>query len=80
MLLKDSDEGLTVYMAKRPGKGVFPDIYVFPGGKVDETDWAPDICHGLSDQQASLNMNLIQEPCVTGSRRRESVLKSAEFC
>ena len=58
MLLKDSDEGLTVYMAKRPGKGVFPDIYVFPGGKVDETDWAPDICHGLSDQQASLNMNL----------------------
>ena len=33
MLLKDSDEGLTVYMAKRPGKGVFPDIYVFPAEK-----------------------------------------------
>ena len=58
MLLKDSDEGLMVYMAKRPGKGVFPDIYVFPGGKVDETDWAPDICYGLSDEEASSNMNL----------------------
>ena len=58
MLLKDADEGLTVYMAKRPGKGVFPDIYVFPGGKVDEADWAPDICYGLSDEEASSNMNL----------------------
>ncbi|MFL2526908.1 MAG: NUDIX hydrolase [Candidatus Azotimanducaceae bacterium] len=58
MLLKDADEGLTVYMAKRPGKGVFPDIYVFPGGKVDEADWASDICYGLSDEEASSNMNL----------------------
>ena len=58
MLLKDSDEGLTVYMAKRPGRGVFPDIYVFPGGKVDESDWAPDICYGLSDEEASSNMSL----------------------
>jgi len=58
MLLRDADEGLEVYMAKRPGKGVFPDIYVFPGGKVDESDWAPDICSGLTDTKASANMNL----------------------
>jgi len=58
MLLRDADEGLKVYMAKRPGKGVFPDIYVFPGGKVDESDWAPDICSGLTDTKASANMNL----------------------
>ncbi len=58
MLLRDGDEGLEVYMAKRPGKGVFPDIYVFPGGKVDESDWAPEICAGLTDTEASANMNL----------------------
>ena len=47
MLLKDADEGLTVYMAKRPGKGVFPDIYVFPGGKVDEADGVDvEVVHG----------------------------------
>ncbi len=58
MLLRDANEGLEVYMAKRPGKGVFPDIYVFPGGKVDESDWAPEICMGLTDQEACANMNL----------------------
>ena len=58
MLLRDGKEGLEVFMAKRPGKGVFPDIYVFPGGKVDESDWAPDLCFGLTDPVACLNMNL----------------------
>ena len=58
MLLRDNREGLQVYMARRPGKGVFPDIYVFPGGKVDESDWAPEICFGLTDEEACQNMSL----------------------
>ena len=56
MLLRDANEGLEVYMAKRPGKGVFPDSYVFPGRKVDESDWAPEICMGLTDGEACANM------------------------
>jgi 8-oxo-dGTP pyrophosphatase MutT (NUDIX family) len=53
MLVRDSDRGLEVYMVQRPGRGAFPDLHVFPGGKVDADDWAPEYCSGLDDQQAS---------------------------
>ena len=43
MIVRDSANGIEVYMVKRPGKGDFPDLYVFPGGKVDEDDWQPDL-------------------------------------
>ena len=58
MLLRDTPEGMEVFMVKRPGAGDFPDLHVFPGGKVDEEDWAPDLCHGLPDSQASERMGL----------------------
>jgi len=40
MLVRDTGvdqagEGLEVYMVQRPGRGAFPDLHVFPGGKVD---------------------------------------------
>ena len=53
MLLRDSVAGLEVYMVQRPGKGDFPDIHVFPGGKVDADDFAPEICFDLPDSAAS---------------------------
>jgi 8-oxo-dGTP pyrophosphatase MutT (NUDIX family) len=53
MLLRDSAAGLEVYMVQRPGKGDFPDIHVFPGGKVDADDFAPEICFDLQDSKAS---------------------------
>ncbi len=53
MLIRDTREGLQVYMVKRPGKGDFPDLHVFPGGKVDEEDYAPELALGLDDEQAS---------------------------
>jgi len=53
MLLRDSEAGLEVYMVQRPGKGDFPDLHVFPGGKVDADDFAPEICFGLQDAKAS---------------------------
>ena len=42
MLVRDAPGGLEVYMVQRPGKGDFPDLHVFPGGKVDEDDWLED--------------------------------------
>lgn len=58
MLLRDTSDGLQVYMVQRPGKGDFPDLHVFPGGKVDEADFAPDICFGLEDTEASRRLGV----------------------
>ena len=53
MLVKDSPAGMHVYMVQRPGKGAFPDLHVFPGGKVDDDDWTPEYCFDLSDARAN---------------------------
>lgn len=53
MLVRNTPGGMEVYMVQRPGKGDFPDLHVFPGGKVDEDDFAPELCFGITDEQAS---------------------------
>jgi len=53
MLIRDGAAGIEVFMVQRPGKGDFPDLHVFPGGKVDADDYAPQICFGLEDSAAS---------------------------
>lgn len=58
MLIRDTPVGLEVYMVKRPGRGDFPDLHVFPGGKVDEDDFAPKLCEGMEDTQASKLMGI----------------------
>ena len=58
MLVRDAPGGLEVYMVQRPGKGDFPDLHVFPGGKVDEDDWAPELCFGLDDDEASTRLGI----------------------
>lgn len=58
MLIRDNPAGLQVYMVKRPGRGDFPDLHVFPGGKVDEDDWQPDSCPKLTDQEASARLGV----------------------
>ena len=52
LLLRQSPE-LEVFMVKRPGRGDFPDLHVFPGGKVDDADHVEEICDGLTDAAAS---------------------------
>ena len=53
MLIRDGGQGLEVFMVQRPGRGDFPDVHVFPGGKVDTDDFYPEICFGLKDTEAS---------------------------
>ena len=47
MIVRDkpalSGFGIEVFMMKRPGKGDFPDLHVFPGGKVEASDWQPEL-------------------------------------
>ena len=58
MLLRDGGAGLEVYMVQRPGRGDFPDLHVFPGGKVDEADYAPEVCFGLEADLASAQLGV----------------------
>ena len=58
MLVRDTPDDLEVYMVKRPGRGDFPDLHVFPGGKVDESDFAPHLCRGLDDVEASRRLGI----------------------
>jgi len=59
LLLRDGPRGLEVFMVQRPARGDFPDLHVFPGGKVDATDQLDDaaVC-GLDDAQASRRLGL----------------------
>ena len=54
LLVRAATEGVEVFMVKRPGRGDFPDLHVFPGGKVDAADdRIAHACVGLDDAEAS---------------------------
>ena len=43
LVLRDSEEGMEVLMVKRSKKPPFENLYVFPGGKIDEGDYSKDL-------------------------------------
>lgn len=38
ILVRDGSNGPEVFLIQRPNRGVFPDVWVFPGGKLDPED------------------------------------------
>ena len=53
LLVRDNDHGREVFMLQRPGGGDFPDLHVFPGGKVDAADFVPELVTDIDDLEAS---------------------------
>ena len=54
VLLVRPGDPVEVFMMQRPGRGTFPNLHVFPGGKVETDDHGLDgLCRGLSDADAS---------------------------
>ncbi len=59
LLLRQGNAGVEVFMVQRPGRGIFPNLHVFPGGKVDPADDdLSHLCEGLNDFRASAQLGL----------------------
>ena len=61
LLVRDCDNELEVLMVKRSKRPPFGNLYVFPGGKIDESDKDLNItnfCNGLNDEQASIKLGV----------------------
>lgn len=61
LLVRDCGNELEVLMVKRSKRPPFGNLYVFPGGKIDESDKDLNItnfCNGLNDEQASIKLGV----------------------
>ncbi len=58
VLLREAQPGFEIYMVERPGGAVFPDLHVFPGGKVDAPDFVPEHCLGLTPAAAEAKLGV----------------------
>ncbi|MFM7119481.1 MAG: NUDIX hydrolase [Gammaproteobacteria bacterium] len=52
LLVRDRSDGPEVFMLKRPGGVDFPDLHVFPGGKLDLADHVPELVDGIDERTA----------------------------
>ena len=63
LLVRDCGDELEVLMVKRSKRPPFGNLYVFPGGKIDESDKdlnITNLCNGLNDKQASIKLGLYE--------------------
>lgn len=59
LVVRQGGAGMEVFMVQRPGRGIFPNLHVFPGGKVDAADAGLDhLCRGRTDAQASAALGI----------------------
>ena len=56
LVIRDGKKGIEVFMVERSNKPPFGNLFVFPGGKIDESDSdsrAHSLCKSISDEAAS---------------------------
>ena len=59
LVVRQGDGDIEVFMVQRPARGDFPDLHVFPGGKVDDHDGElGHACQGLDDEEASRRLTV----------------------
>ena len=59
LVVRPGGAGIEVFMVQRPGRGIFPNLHVFPGGKVDASDdGLAHLCEGLDDAEACRQLGL----------------------
>ncbi|MCZ6459185.1 MAG: NUDIX hydrolase [Gammaproteobacteria bacterium] len=58
ILLRSSSAGPEVFMMQRPGGVDFPDLHVFPGGKVDQQDFLPEFVDGCDEASANAQLGV----------------------
>ena len=61
LIIRDIDDEIEVLMVKRSKKPPFENLFVFPGGKIDEADKdinISNLCDGLDDKEASRKLGL----------------------
>ena len=61
LVLRDTKDGIEVLMVKRSKRPPFENLFVFPGGKIDEADRNVNIynlCNGLNDKEASIKLGI----------------------
>ena len=59
LLLVKPGAPVDIFMLQRPGRGIFPNLHVFPGGKVDVEDEGMEaLCTDLSETQAARTLGL----------------------
>lgn len=58
ILLRSGSAGPEVFMMQRPGGVDFPDLHVFPGGKVDQQDFLPDFVDGCDEASANARLGV----------------------
>ena len=61
LVLRDTDDGIEVFLVKRSARPPFGNLFVFPGGKIDQDDSEKniaDLCEGIDDMQASESLGM----------------------
>lgn len=56
LIIRDGQNGIEVFMVERSNRPPFGNLFVFPGGKIDESDndsRAQSLCKSITDKEAS---------------------------